>query len=65
MVGRKQEQLRVENMELRGERLKQIEVFIYLISAIISDARHVRDMERRRTGTTRAFGIRWSDKVRN
>ena len=56
VIGREQEQLRVENVELRGERLKQTEEYIYLGSAIISDVRHVRDMERRKAGAARAFG---------
>ena len=44
VVGRDQEQLRVEDVELRGERLKQTEEYIYLGSAITADGRHARDI---------------------
>ena len=56
VVGREQEQLSVQNVELRGEGLKQTEEYIYLGSAITSDGRHVRDMERRRALAANAFG---------
>ena len=57
VVGREQEQLRVENVELKERRLRQTEGYIYLGSAITSDGRHVRDTERRRAGAARAFGM--------
>ena len=57
MVGREPEQLRLERVEVKGERLKQTEVCTYLGSAITADGRLVRDVERRIAGVARAFVI--------
>lgn len=56
-IGRGAENLNVEDLEFRGQTMKQVEEFIYLGSTITSDGKFVRDMERRKAGATRAFGV--------
>ena len=55
-IGRGEGDVRIEDMELRGQRMKQVEEFVYLGSVFTSDGKFVQDIERRRAGATRAFG---------
>jgi hypothetical protein len=56
-IGRGAENLNVEDLEFRGQTMKQVEEFIYLGSTVTSDGKFVRYMERRKAGATRAFGV--------
>ena len=55
-IGRGEGDVRMEDMELREQRMKQVEEFVYLGSVFTSDGKFVQDIERRRAGATRAFG---------
>ena len=56
-IGRDEGSGRVQNISLRGQAMKQVEEFTYLGSVITSDGKFVQDIERRRAGATRAFGM--------
>ena len=49
-VGRGQGNVRVEDLHLRGQTMKQVEEFTYLGSVVASDGRIIQDVERRRAG---------------
>ena len=55
-IGRGEGDVRMEDMELREQRMKQVEEFVYLGSVFTSDGKFLQDIERRRAGATRAFG---------
>ena len=55
-IGRGEGDVRIEDMELRGQRMKQVEEFVYLGSVFTSDGKFAQDIERRRAGATRSFG---------
>ena len=55
-IGRGEGDIRMEDMELREQRMKQVEEFVYLGSVFTSDGKFMQDIERRRAGATRAFG---------
>ena len=55
-IGRGEGNVRTEDLQLRGQALKQVEEFIYLGSVFASDGRIIQDIERRRAGATRTFG---------
>ena len=55
-IGRGEGDVRIEDVQLRGQRMKQAEEFVYLGSVFTSDGRYRQDIERRRAGATRSFG---------
>ena len=55
-IGRGEGNVRSEDLQLRGQAMKQVEEFIYLGSVFTSDGKVMQDIERRRAGATRAFG---------
>ena len=55
-IGRGEGDVRIEDMVLRGQRVKQVEQFAYLGGVFTSDGKFTQDVEIRRTGATRAFG---------
>ena len=56
-IGRDEGNVRVEDISLRGQMMRQVEEFTYLGSVITSDGKFIQDIERRRAGATRAFGM--------
>ena len=56
-IGRGVSDFRVEDVQLIGQVMKTVEQFTYLGSLIVSNGKFTQDIERRRTGATRAFGI--------
>ena len=55
-IGRGEGDVRMEDLQLRGQPMKRVEEFTYLGSIITSDGKSIQDIERRRAGATRAFG---------
>ena len=55
-IGRGEGDVRIEDMVLRGQRMKQVEEFAYLGSVFTGDGKFAQDVERTRAGATRAFG---------
>ena len=55
-IGRGEGDVRIEDVQLRGQRMKQAEEFVYLGSVFTSDGKCIQDIERRRAGATRSFG---------
>ena len=55
-IGRGEGDVRMEDLQLRGQPMKRVEEFTYLGSIITSDGKCIQDIERRRAGATRAFG---------
>ena len=49
--------IRMEDIELRGQPMKQVDEFTYLGSVISSDGKFLKDIEKRRAAATRAFGM--------
>ena len=47
--------IRVEDVQLRGQTMKTVEEFTYLGSVIASNGKFTQDIERRRAAATRAF----------
>ena len=56
-IGHGEAEVRIEDLQLRGQPMKQAEQFTYLGSVITSDGKFIHDIERRRAGATRAFGM--------
>ena len=56
-IGRDEDNVRVEDISLRGQMMKQVEKFTYLGSVITSDGKFMQDMERKTAGATRLFGM--------
>ena len=48
--------VRVEDVNLRGETIKQVSEFTYLGSVVTSDGKTTEDIGKRRAGARRAFG---------
>ena len=55
-VGRGPGDVRVEDVTLRGENIRQVGEFTYLGSVIATDGKTINDIEKRRAGARRAFG---------
>ena len=55
-VGRGSGDVRVEDVNLRGETIRQVSDFTYLGSVVTSDGKVKEDIEKRRAGARRAFG---------
>ena len=55
-IGRGEGDVRMEDLQLRGQPMKKVEEFTYLGSVVTSDGKCIQDIERRRAGATRAFG---------
>ena len=56
-IGGGEGDVRAADIELRGQRMKQIEEFFYLDSVFTSDGKSIQDKERKRAGAEKAFGI--------
>ena len=56
-IGRHEGSVRVQDISLRGQAMKQVEEFTYLGSVTTSDGKLVQDIQKRRAGATRAFGM--------
>ena len=56
-IGRDEGDIRMEDIELRGQPMKQVNEFTYLGSVISSDGKLLKDIEKRRAAATRAFGM--------
>ena len=55
-VGRGQGNVRAEDIQIRGQTVREVEEFTYLGSVVTADGRINQDIERRRAGARRAFG---------
>ena len=56
-IGRGDSDVRVEDVRLRGQAMKAVDEFTYLGSVMASNGKFTQDIERRRAGATRAFGM--------
>ena len=56
-IGRGVSDVRVEDVQLRGQAMKTVEEFTYLGSVMASNGKFTQDIERRRAAATRAFGM--------
>ena len=55
-VGRGPGEVRVEDVTLRGETIREVGEFTYLGSVVTTDGKTMKDIEKRRAGARRAFG---------
>ena len=55
-VGRGSGEVRVEDVTLRGETIREVGEFTYLGSVVTTDGKSTKDIEKRRAGARRAFG---------
>ena len=55
-IGRGEGDVRIQDMVLRGQRMKQVEEFAHLGSVLTSDGKLAQYVERSRARATRAFG---------
>ena len=55
-ISRGEGRIRIEDLVLQGQRMEQVEEFVYLGSVFTSDGKLTHDVERRWAGATTAFG---------
>ena len=56
-IGRGEGDVSIEDLQLRAQPMKKVKEFTYLGTIITSEGKFIEDIERKRVGATRAFGM--------